>query len=728
MPGVQFSGGGVQADPRVEQAISRAPRPPSTPALNVADPGAAAQRTGQALQRIGDAQARAELEAAQRVNATRINAALNQALEIEMRLAYDKDVGYTNQRGISALERQSGKPLAEEYAETYGKEIERIAGTLGNEFQRTAFMDASTKRLAQFRASAMKHESDEFRTYSLSVNDGVITNRMNLIGFNYSNPKVVDGAVQSIRAATYESAQLLGKSAEWAQAQSAKAVSDAHKLALATAVEKNDITYADAYLRRYGKDMEPDDLLQAQGLITKEMDLRVATSAAAEVIERATPRIVPGDFDRLANIVMGIESGGRRYGEDGALLESSKGAKGEMQVLDTTNRDPGFGVRPAADDSPEERARVGRDYLGALLKHYGGDVPKALAAYNWGPGKLDDAINEHGEGWLDHAPAETQRYVERGAREFGAGGGAVRATLADLKAELRERPDLANNPSRMKQAETALESRYKDIEAAKRQTEDDALDAAYRGLYENGGRLDALPPSVRRMIPGDKLGSVMVFAEKMAKNGGAVHRPEAWATILSLPRSELAKMTPLQFFQQFRPVLDDQHLEKGYALLADAQGAAGDKHLEVITTANRVKRAAEGAGILPADGKPNDGEKLAFAQFEQVIDERVREFERTDLAGKRKANSEELQRIIDNTLADQAFVPRFLLTDRQRPIALMAPEQQGRAYVRVGGEEVPLSAIPAGQRLTIAGKLQSRDLPVTEQRIAELWVAAGRPQ
>ena len=39
-----------------------------------------------------------------------------------------------------------------------------------------------------------------------------------------------------------------------------------------------------------------------------------------------------------------------------------------------------------------------------------------------------------------------------------------------------------------------------------------------------------------------------------------------------------------------------------------------------------------------------------------------------------------------------------------------------------------VAQIPANQRAVIASKLQGRGLPVTEQRIAELWVAAGRPQ
>lgn len=705
---------------------------PATPRV---DPGAQAASFGQAAERAGAVAMDIELEALKQANQLRVDDALNKALEAEMRLAYDKDAGYTNQRGISALERKSGKPLADEYDEEFGKAIESIGAGLGNDYQRQAFGQAITKRRAAFRAGAMKHEADEFRTYTLSVREGTIATRMQQIGLNYNNPEVIDEAITSIRAATYDAAQLQGKSAEWSDAQARKMVSNAHKTAIAAALQNNDVAYADRYLKRYGKGMEADDLLQTTGLITKEMDLHVGTSAATEAMGRWAPKIVPGDMDRLTNIVLAMESGGRRYDAGGGLLEGPGTkygtAKGEMQVLDGTNRDPGYGVKPAADDSPDERARVGRDYLAAMVREYDGDVSKALAAYNWGPGNLDRAVKEHGPNWLQAAPQETRSYVERGVREFGAGAGrGKRPSLAEIKADLRGDPMLAGNPARLKAAEEAAEKQYRDIEAAEKQATDEALDTAYRGLYANGGNMNALPVSVRAMIPGDKLGAVMGFADAVRKSGGAVHNPEAWAQILSMPRESLAAMSPIEFFREFRPHLDDAHLEKGYALLNDARGEVGTdaKHLEVITTASRVKKAAIDAGLLPATGKANDNEVKAFAQFERLVDDRVRQFEATDLQGKRKANSAELQQIIDGTLMDKVFVSRTGWIDREVIAGLAAPEDLTRAYVNVGGQEVRVAQIPANQRAAIASKLQSRGLPVTEQRIAELWVAAGRPQ
>lgn len=694
--------------------------------------GRQAQQMGQAITGAGQQLGMIATKAQQQANQVRLDDAMNRVKEEVLRLTFDQEAGYSNLHGINALERPDGKPLADEYESNLAEFISTVAGELGNDVQRAAFTSAADGVLTDFRGRLLKHESDEFHTYALSVSEGVQATALREIALSWDDPEAIDKAVKRIRAHTYRQAQLLGRSAEWQEAQVRKMTSTAHRAALTAALENNHAIYADSYLNRHAREMEADDILHVQGHITKTIDLQVGDNIGAEVFATFAPQVAPGDFSRLTNIVMGLESNGRRYDEDGNLLEGPMTrygtAKGEMQVLDSTNTDPGYGVKPAQDDSPEERARVGRDYLSAMLKEYKGDIAKALAAYNWGPGNVDAAVKEHGLDWLNHAPSETRNYVANALNRYGTGAGSSpKPTLGQMKAVLRAQPELMGNPERLKHAESRLEADFKDLTDAIEQRESEALDSAYREVYANGGNFAALPPEIRIAIPGDKIGSVMSFADKVNKNGGAVHSPEAWARILSTPREILADMSPIDFFKQFRPVLDDSHLEKGYALLEDAKGVSGENHLEIITTATRVKNAAIIAGILPESGAPDKDEIEAFTQFSQLIDSRVRQFERVDLQGQRKANSEELQNIIDGVFLDQAFVPRRMWWDSEQPVALMSPEDQERAYVTVEGEDIPLTSIPMDQRLTITSKLRTRGLPVTEQAIAELWVRAGKP-
>ena len=116
-------------------------------------------------------------------------------------------------------------------------------------------------------------------------------------------------------------------------------------------------------------------------------------------------------FEELVDAVKQAESRDKRYAADGKTLTTSpKGALGEMQVMPKTIRDPGFGVVPAKDKSPEESARVGVDYLQAMKQKYG-DTEKALIAYNWGPGSTDKWIAAGAD--PKKLPAETRTYVER---------------------------------------------------------------------------------------------------------------------------------------------------------------------------------------------------------------------------------------------------------------------------------------------------------------------------
>jgi hypothetical protein len=126
----------------------------------------------------------------------------------------------------------------------------------------------------------------------------------------------------------------------------------------------------------------------------------------------------PRGIEALTQYVLAKESGGRRYDKSGNILTSSKGAEGEMQVMPMTQRDPGFGVKAARDNSPEEKARVGRDYLAALYNKYG-DEKLAAIAYNMGPGATDKWLRAGAD--VNKLPKETRGYIAQ-----LAGGGAVK--------------------------------------------------------------------------------------------------------------------------------------------------------------------------------------------------------------------------------------------------------------------------------------------------------------
>ena len=104
---------------------------------------------------------------------------------------------------------------------------------------------------------------------------------------------------------------------------------------------------------------------------------------------------------------------------------SPKGARGPMQLMPGTMRDPGYGVPSIVQllksgMSEEEANRTaGRKYLDAMYRKYG-DRATALMAYNWGPGNVDKWIKAGKP--ANKVPAETRNYV---AKVLGGKGGPL---------------------------------------------------------------------------------------------------------------------------------------------------------------------------------------------------------------------------------------------------------------------------------------------------------------
>lgn len=117
--------------------------------------------------------------------------------------------------------------------------------------------------------------------------------------------------------------------------------------------------------------------------------------------------------------VMRAESGGR------SIAVSHAGAMGLMQIMPRTWRmlDARYGLGP---DPFDVRANIlgGAAYLRLMWDRYG-NIALMLAAYNAGPGRLD----EYRAG-LRGLPAETSRYVARIAPSLGASAALPNARLS----------------------------------------------------------------------------------------------------------------------------------------------------------------------------------------------------------------------------------------------------------------------------------------------------------
>ena len=131
-----------------------------------------------------------------------------------------------------------------------------------------------------------------------------------------------------------------------------------------------------------------------------------------------------GVLDRSAYGVDGAESS--HGGDPGMWRSEPNGPQGPMQVSAAAAADVGGGDR---FDDTENRA-IGRAYLAHMFRRYG-SWSDAIAAYNWGPGHLDEWIG--GGRPANKFPTVVERYR---TRVLGTSG---LAAWANLRLERLER-------------------------------------------------------------------------------------------------------------------------------------------------------------------------------------------------------------------------------------------------------------------------------------------------
>jgi soluble lytic murein transglycosylase-like protein len=184
-----------------------------------------------------------------------------------------------------------------------------------------------------------------------------------------------------------------------------------------------------------------------------------AAMTSPELMARWEPLIAEaaqhfGISESWLRAVMRMESGGRTMQGENQPITSPVGAVGLMQLMPATYDEmrAQYGLGADATD-PHDNVYAGAAYLSWLHKKYG--YPAMFAAYNDGPGKLEDHL------YRGRAlPAETQHYVAGIAGMLGNRVAAATTETAKLT-----RPDgtpIAIDKGRVRAIYAPLPGEYAD--------------------------------------------------------------------------------------------------------------------------------------------------------------------------------------------------------------------------------------------------------------------------
>jgi LysM repeat protein len=230
----------------------------------------------------------------------------------------------------------------------------------------------------------------------------------------------------------------------------------------------------------------------------------IASNNARQEPTRSTAKNFKPMPSYILNQIPGVES------NNNPKAVGAAGETGAWQTIAGTLKDPGYGVEPARDNSPEELARVGKDYANAMYNKYR-DPEKALAAYNAGPGAVDKAIRaasmRPGSDWKDFIPKSTReqyltKYNLQPPTRLAAKGGA---TVESLMSDYRKFVAEYGNQQAPDQQATSQDSAESDAEAElKRQRMDRRVSQATLA-----GLSAVLPPGTNTAVAATALNKIV---------------------------------------------------------------------------------------------------------------------------------------------------------------------------------------------------------------------------
>lgn len=272
-----------------------------------------------------------------------------------------------------------------------------------------------------------------------------------------------------------------------------------------------------------------------------------------------------------------------------------------------------------------------------------------------------------------------------------------------------------------------VEHQYSIVKAQQAEGEKSLIGGSMDWFIKNPGRsiLDfqtANPQAYNQLVKTGHIASIVGFAKS---NGKVENDPATWADVMT-NQQDLKGMTPTEIYNRYRFKLDDQHLEKLYALNAAMNGSKDEQHLYIQSTTDLVKGSAQSLGILPYKGKPSESQSKDFDEFQNAVQSRVAAFEASTLQGKRKASQDELRKILQEVEMDKVYRSRIGPDKSGVPMVTVKPNEMPDVYVKVGDEEIYVSQIPVTQRSLIINALRAAGKAATEQNIAEYWVRGGK--
>ena len=475
---------------------------------------------------------------------------------------------------------------------------------------------------------------------------------------------------------------------------------------------------AQQYYAKEASTMTAADQLKAQKLLGTSVRQQMAGQMAANIWDKGS---VGGAG--LPALIMQAESGGNQ------AAVSPKGAIGAMQLMPETAKETSeelgipFSPERLATDANYNVA-LGTAYLNKMLGRFGGNETLAVAAYNAGPGMVDDWVN--GTNKTGKNPSKLQlpdpRSGAAAAQEFiqkipfqetrNYTAGIMQQAAATVPASQKYADGLAaanaiTDPQLKKFVMDDLDDRKK------------AATAQGNALYDQAAKIvldsgfSKIPAQLMNNIPADELVKLQRMDDYRRKGTEPTTDYGKFQDMLKMPVEQLAA---LNLEKDVRPYLSNADFNTVRSIWQKAQN--GDETAQKVASGkeNTIETTMARAGILigknAAALKPDNLKKQQ--QFRSAMQERQDSFR---VKHDREPNIDETEALANQLLLDVKLSGGgvFGWSDSTQKLWETAPEDLANVFINSGN--MKSSDIPPTERRKIINFLRTKAVQASEENI-----------
>lgn len=643
---------------------------------------------GNALGSAADALGRSVMNYQTKVNAAVVDDAMNQARDAAARLTFGhKDEqtgqivgGYKNLTGVDAIRRPGDKSLDDEVTGQFKEVLNGISAKLTNPDQQRAFQMQANDVGAGLRQGALVHQADQFDRYY----QGVYTAQTANLTTQFATLEPGDLAgqkktMEQIEQAVGTLAIHNGASAEELQVGLRGARSAAVNGLFEQAMTQKKYDTAQALLNQWSSQIDPNAAAKMKSML----DGHVAIQVGEQIADKAwtswgAPHYQAGDSDRAFNVVLQTENRGNvRQADNGKTVTSPKGAFGVAQLMPDTAAlvakklgKPELAELAKQPTQAGEAANrvLGRAYFNGLVTQFNGDVEKAFAAYNAGPGALvggKDSKGNRMEGALKWAARtggdwhnapdlhqETRDYVTYAMKSWGSGEGKPpKPSREQLYAQVDAQ---ITDPDARRAAYSKLDRHFSNAEADERDTSESAYAEGIRVVTESGGNANAISPELRGRMKPEQYTTLLGLAKNTAEGQYRVSDRAAYYTAMDPTAMRAMNQNQLE---ALRVNLSEQDFKTAANLWQDLhspQPGKGPESLDVPAVDGLLKTHLQYMGVNVSPKKGDTAAEARLGAIQQFAHQYVLDQQRQ--TGKKFTDYGELEKTINGLfLKNQDF-------------------------------------------------------------------------